>query len=333
MRAQTWIDVGIEIPSGRSGEVDTTCPQCSPTRKKRSARCLSVNTHLGTWLCHHCGWAGALGLDGINYGAPLRHRMATPAPPRVYTSPKPPPSGPRPAHIVDWFTGRAIPESVLSTAGISAGQEWCPACGRYVLAIRFPYLRDRVLINIKYRCLEKHFWMVKGARRILYGCDDIVGAETIGLVEGEIDKLSINTAGGPPTASVPDGAPAVDARHYASKFAFLDETAMAHLTGATTVLIATDMDAPGQTLADELARRVGYATCKRVSWFPYKDGNELLVAQGPAAVLDALAAAQPFPTPADAPVRHGPRPMRLLPPVRGRRPIIELAPAESSHAR
>jgi twinkle protein len=259
--------------------------------------------------------------------------MAAPAPPRVYTTPKPPPSGPPPPQIVEWFASRAIPESVLSAAGISAGQEWCPACGRYVLAIRFPYLQDRALINIKYRCLEKHFWMVKGARRIVYGCDDIAGAATITLVEGEIDKLSIDTAGGPATVSVPDGAPAVDARHYASKFAFLDEAAMAHLTAATAVLIATDMDGPGQKLADELARRIGYATCKRVSWHPYKDANEMLVAQGPAAVLDALATARASGAPVDDLVPYGPRPVRLLPPVRGRRIVMELAPVEASHAR
>jgi twinkle protein len=196
---------------------------------------------------------------------------------------------------VDWFAGRAIPESALSAAGISAGQEWCPACGRHVLAIRFPYLRDRALVNIKYRCLKKHFWMVKGARRILYAVDDIAGAATVCIVEGEMDKLSIATVGGPPAVSVPDGAPAVDARHYASKFSFLDETAMAHLTGATSVLIATDMDAPGEKLADELARRIGYARCKRVSWSPHKDANEMLISQGAPAVLGALVAAQAFP--------------------------------------
>src|SRR5688500_10435923 len=132
MRPQTWADVGIEIPSGRSGEVDTTCPQCSPTRKKRTARCLSVNTALGTWFCHHCGWAGALGLDGTSYGAPLRHRMATPAPSRVYTTPKPPRSEPLSASVLEWFAGRGIPEPVLVRAGISAGQEFCPQLGRSV---------------------------------------------------------------------------------------------------------------------------------------------------------------------------------------------------------
>ncbi len=64
MRAQTFAEVGIEIPPGRSGEIDVVCPECSPTRKKSRDKCLSVNTVDGTWCCHHCGWSGALRKSG-----------------------------------------------------------------------------------------------------------------------------------------------------------------------------------------------------------------------------------------------------------------------------
>jgi twinkle protein len=334
MRPQTFADYGIEIPHGRSGEVDTICPQCSHARRKRTARCLSVNTIDGTWFCHHCGWAGGLGMHGTGYGASLRPRVATPAPPRVYALPTPPPLTPLSEPIVAWFAGRGIPERMLTAAGITAGQEWCPQVAGAVLTIRFPYLRDRRLINIKYRAVsEKLFWMVKGAERILYGLDAIVGAETICAVEGEMDALSIRVAGGPSTLSVPDGAPSPNTTHYAGKFTFLDEITLGRLRAAATVLIGTDMDAPGDRLANELAQRIGYATCKRVSWHPYKDANEVLVAEGPQAVLDALAAAEPFPVPPDAAIPHRARPVRLLPPVRGRRPVVELPPVKACHAR
>jgi twinkle protein len=324
MRAQTWADVGIELPHGRAGEVDTLCPVCSPTRKKRTARCLSVNTDLGTWCCHHCGWAGALGLNGTNYGAPLRYRITTPAPRRVYATPAPLPEDPLPVPVIQWFASRGIPEPVLTAAGIRWGGG----------AILFPYLRHGALVNIKHRTFDKRFWMVAGAERILYGFDDIEGADVVCVVEGEVDKLSIDTSGGPPTVSVPDGAPPPDAKHYVSKFSFLDETAMARLRAARTVLIGIDMDAPGERLAEELAQRIGYGACKRVSWHPYKDANEMLIAQGPAAVLAALAAAQPFTVPLDdGAVQKGTRPIRMLPPARGRRCLIELTPVEVSHAR
>ena len=340
MSAQRFADVGIEIPPHRSGEIDTTCPQCSPTRRKSSVKCLSVNTETGTFHCHHCGWAGRVGTSAGGYGAPLgaeahswlRARPVAPTLARVYTIPKPPPSESWPAQVLQWFANRGIGEPVLTNAGITVGHEWCPQVARKVLAIRFPYVQDGLLVNVKYRSLDKHFWMVKGARRVLYGVDDIAGAETICLVEGEIDKLSIEMAGGPPTASVPDGAPPPDARNYASKFSFLDEVAMGHLRAATTVLIATDMDAPGQMLANELATRIGYATCRRV-WWPEgcKDANEVLVKLGVQAARDALANALPFPTRTSPPCRM--RPIRMLPPSRGRRLIVDLSPVEVSHDR
>jgi twinkle protein len=282
-----------------------------------------VNTLDGTWFCHHCGWAGGLGTNGTGYGTGLRQRVAPSPTLRSLTIPKPLPENRLPPPVVAWFTTRGIPESVLTAAGI----RWADG------AILFPYLRDGRLVNIKHRTLDKRFWMVAGAERILYGLDDIAGADTIGLVEGEIDKLSIDTAGGPPTVSVPDGAPAPDSTHYASKFSFLDETALARLRAARTVLIGTDMDAPGERLAEELARRIGHERCQRASWHPYKDANELLVAQGATAVLAAFASAQPFPEPLDGDIPRGRRRVRLLPPARGRRPVVELPSVEACHAR
>jgi putative DNA primase/helicase len=56
----TWTDVGIAIPYGTTGEVRTTCPQCSASRHKPHDRCLAANADEGTWHCWHCGWRGGL---------------------------------------------------------------------------------------------------------------------------------------------------------------------------------------------------------------------------------------------------------------------------------
>jgi putative DNA primase/helicase len=56
----TLFDYGIEVPPGASGEIKTTCPQCSHTRRKKRDRCLSVNVDSGVWFCWHCGWRGGL---------------------------------------------------------------------------------------------------------------------------------------------------------------------------------------------------------------------------------------------------------------------------------
>lgn len=288
MSAATFTDHGIELPPGRSGEVDTTCPRCSPTRRKSREKCLSVNTADGTWHCHHCGWSGGLGgADRGGYGAPL--------PRPAYRRPDPTPEGDLPASVVEWFASRGIPEWVLDANKIAAGSRFVPQLGREAMTVQFPYFRAGELVNVKYRAHPKHFFMAAGAERILYGLDGIAGAEEIVVVEGEMDKLSVDAVQGPPAVSVPDGAPAPDATNYASKFAFL-AGAEERFAAARVITLATDMDAPGQKLADELARRIGPEKCRRVVWpGGCKDANETLVRLGERAVLDALADAQPYP--------------------------------------
>ena len=56
----TLSDFGVALPYGATGEVRTTCPQCSPSRRKSRDACLAVNAGAGTWYCHHCGWRGGL---------------------------------------------------------------------------------------------------------------------------------------------------------------------------------------------------------------------------------------------------------------------------------
>lgn len=51
----------IDIPPGSSGQVRTTCPQCSHNRRKPADRCLSVNTDESVWHCFNCQWTGGLG--------------------------------------------------------------------------------------------------------------------------------------------------------------------------------------------------------------------------------------------------------------------------------
>ncbi len=305
MSAQTFADVGIDIPPGRAGEIDTTCPQCSPSRKKSRDKCLSVNTIEGTYHCHHCDWSGRVGEATAGYGAPL--------PARTYSAPIAPTEGILPDGVVAWFAGRGIPDWVLADAGITAGKEFCPALGHEAVAVRFPYLRDGALVNIKYRAHPKYFWMAKGAERILYGLDGIAGVDEICIVEGEMDKLSIDAVQGPATVSVPDGAPPPDAANYASKFSFLSGVAEERFNAARRVILATDMDAPGQKLADELARRIGYAKCARVSWPDgCKDANETLVKLGSGAVLSALTDAQPYPVSGIVTVRDLAGPLEAL---------------------
>lgn len=280
---KTWADYGIDLHGATGGETDTTCPQCSPTRKNKRARCLSVHVEKQTWLCHHCGWSGGLGqqerrLD-VAWNKPKYRKPETVLPPRT--------------GLVEWFEARGISESVLDRNCVTAVSVYMPQVEDTVKAIAFPYYRGAELVNVKYRDREKNFRMETGAERILYGLNDV--AETCVIVEGEIDKLSVEVAGFVSCVSVPDGAPSPATKDYASKFTFLEADAET-LSAVKSWLIAVDSDEPGKRLEDELARRLGREKCKRVVWPEgCKDANDVLVKHGPEALRQCIENAQPFP--------------------------------------
>lgn len=57
-------NLGIHVRD-RTGEQRTTCPQCSPNRKKKKDRCLAVriDNDGARYYCHHCGWNGGVFAD------------------------------------------------------------------------------------------------------------------------------------------------------------------------------------------------------------------------------------------------------------------------------
>lgn len=279
----TWANHGIDVPAGASGELDTTCPECSHKRKKKSDRCLSVNADEGTWFCHHCGWSGGLKREG--------GRLAPR--PKVYARPAPIKAEGLSPEARKWLQGRGISVEVAERNGVSSGTAWMPQTQRDMSVIRFPYFRGDELINVKYRDGKKNFRMEKGAERILYGLNDL--ADEAVLVEGEIDKLSVEVAGITSCVSVPDGAPTPNTKNYASKFDFLDADEK-RLRAVRKWILAVDNDEPGVRLKEELARRLGREKCYFVTWPEgCKDANDVLVKFGATELARCIREAKPFP--------------------------------------
>jgi twinkle protein len=124
--------------------------------------------------------------------------------------------------------------------------------------------------------------------------DDITGDTAI-IVEGEIDKLSFEVIQRKDCISVPDGAPAISAKDYTSKFSFL-EGCEEWLSKIKTFILAVDGDEPGRKLEEELARRLGKHRCKRVQWPEgCKDANDVLVQKGANTLLSVINEARDFP--------------------------------------
>lgn len=280
---KTWADFRIDLHGVTHGETDTTCPECSASRKNKRAKCLSVNVDKGTFFCHHCGFAGGLGSGEKRYEAPWQKpAYRKPAPELKQADP-----------VLGFLAERGITREVAERNGVKSASVYMPQVEQHVGAIAFPYYRGDELVNVKYRDRAKNFRMETGAERILYGLNDV--AETCVIVEGEIDKLSVEVAGIVSCVSVPDGAPSEKAKDYASKFSFLEADAE-RIATVKEWIIAVDNDAPGKRLEDELSRRLGREKCKRVTWpGDCKDANDVLLSFGAKVLRECLDNAQPFP--------------------------------------
>jgi twinkle protein len=273
MTTETFADHGIDIPHGKSGEVDTLCPQCSHTRKREHLRhkCLNVNTDEGVWFCANCGWKGALRTDEPKE-QPRRSRVTVNARPKDE-------GGDVTPEVLAWFAERGISEPVVRRNRIRVKGN----------AIEYPYYRNDTLINVKSRKIgEKSFRMVKDAELILYGVDDCQGATEIVFVEGEMDKLAIEQATGRTAViSPPNGAKSDLKKMFTS--------AEKIISNATRFILAGDMDEPGRELMASLASRFGYERCVLVEWPDgCKDANDTLLI-GDGVVQACIDDARPYP--------------------------------------
>lgn len=276
------------------------CPKCKggrPMERSLSFH-MSWKRNYALWRCFNfeCGWAGQILAHNstASDGVPQLVRMNSP---RILTE-ESLKLEPLDDMLAAYFAKRMISKDTLKRNHVMqmAGDQ---------IIIAFTYRRNGMLIGCKYRTLEKRFWQEKGTDKVLYGLDDVREAEEIIIVEGEIDKLSVEEAGFPNCVSVPNGAP----QSIASKelLPLEEDTRFSYLWNckeclekASRIVLATDGDLPGQALAEELARRLGKERCWQVSWpkkdefSSCKDANEVLVNLGPEALKEAIECAVPY---------------------------------------
>ena len=273
--AVTFAEIGIQIPPGTTGEIRTTCPQCSGNRRKSGEKCLAVNVADGVYLCHHCGWSGALKTDTPKY-KPVNYKKPVSLP----------------KSVLEWFASRAISEKTVTENSIGYGPSFPDKN-----AIQFPYFKDGHVVNIKHRTADKQFRQEKDAEKCLYRHDAIKkgkGGKLI-ICEGEIDALSFYEAGYEFVASVPDGAPSENSKTFNKKFDFL-KSAEKIFDQYEKIIIATDNDPPGLRAQVELGRRIGVERCLQVQ-YPEgcKDANDVLKKHGVSGLRKVVSSAKPFP--------------------------------------
>ena len=191
--------------------------------------------------------------------------------------------------VEGWFETRGISKKTLTDLKVTEGKEFMPQTGKNENAIQFNYFMGDQLINVKYRDGRKNFKLYKGAEKIFYNINSIVGYDSAVIVEGEMDVLALHEAGIKNVVSVPNGATLNN-----NNLDYLDNC-IDYFEDKEKVILAVDSDEAGQALQKELVRRLGAEICFLVTFDDCKDANEYLTKYDKQKLKDRILNAKPVP--------------------------------------
>lgn len=280
---KTYSEYGIKIPSGHiKGKVKTFCPECHATRTDKRDKSLSVDLDKGVWHCHYCGFSGCLEKEEWEKEEERKQYALLKNQKPVYKKPEQKQAQAVSDRAMKWFNGRGISAATVKAMRITEGLEWMPQNQAKSNTVQFNYYRDGELVNVKYRTGDKKFKLVSGAALIPYNIDGIKGTKECIITEGEMDALSFYECGRHDVISVPNGANA--------NLEYLDDFIEDYFDDKDVIYIASDTDAKGVGLRDELLRRFGKENCRVVEYGEgCKDANEHLQKYGKESLLQCLA--------------------------------------------
>ena len=257
------------------------CPLCSHTRKPKNqkAQCASYDWERGLGTCHNC-----------NTTFQLHTYQRKGSSERVYVRPDTPANfNEVSTNVETWFGTRGISKQTLKDLQVTEGPEFMPQTGKQENTIKFNYFMGDQLINVKYRDGRKNFKLYKGAEKVFYNINSIVGYDTCVIVEGEMDVLALHEAGIPNAISVPNGATLNN-----NNLDYLDNC-IDYFDDKTRIILAVDADEPGQMLQRELVRRLGAEVCYLIDFNGNKDANDFLLEHGADELRNAIHSARPVP--------------------------------------
>ena len=263
------------------GKKQGICPLCSHTRKPKNqkAKCASYDWERGLGTCHNCNTTFQLhtyqrkGASSKEYVRPVDITD--------YNIPR--------TKIAEWFKSRGISTDTLINLQVGEGSEYMPQTGKKENTIHFTYYVGDQLINIKYRDGRKNFKLYKGAEKVFYNINSIVGYDNCVITEGEMDVLALHEAGVKNAISVPNGA---TLSH--NNLDYLDNC-IDYFEDKTKIILAVDTDDPGLALRAELVRRLGAEVCFLADFEDCKDANEYLMKHGKEKLRQAIKQARPYP--------------------------------------
>ncbi len=267
------------------GKKQGICPLCSHTRKPKNqkAKCASYDWERGLGTCHNCNTSFQLHTYQRK-GSSQKEYVRPAYIPETYNI-----TGDPKEKVLKWFKTRGISAKTLIDLQIGEGLEYMPQTSKKENTIQFNYYMGGELINIKYRDARKNFKLYKGAEKIFYNIDSIVGYEYCVITEGEMDVLALHEAGIPNAISVPNGATL-----NSNNLDYLDNC-IDYFEDKEKIILAVDSDEAGQALQAELVRRLGAEVCYLASFDDCKDANEYLVKYGKEKLSERITQARPVP--------------------------------------
>ena len=247
------------------GKTQGTCPLCSSNRKvsNRKTKCASYDWERGLGTCHNCD---------TTFQLHTYQRKGSSE--KVYVRPTSEEFTEVNSKAEEWFSSRGISKETLSDLRVGEGKEWMPQTSQLENTIKFNYYMGDQLINIKYRDGRKNFKLFKGAEKIFYNINSIIGYDSCVIVEGEMDVLALHEAGIKNVISVPNGATL-----NSNNLDYLDNC-IDYFDDKTKIILAVDADEAGQALRQEFIRRLGAEVCYLVDFNGCKDANEYLLELG-----------------------------------------------------
>ena len=262
------------------GKKQGICPLCSSDRKSKNqkAQCASYDWTRGIGTCHNCH-------NSFQLHTYKRKGNAE----KIYVKPdkiviKEPGS-----KVQEWFKTRGISVDTLNDLKVTEGPEWMPQTQKSENVIKFNYFMGGELTNVKYRDGRKNFKLFKGAEKVFYNIDSIVGFEYCIIVEGEMDVLALHEAGITNAISVPNGATL-----NTNNLDYLD-ACIDYFEDKDKIILAVDSDEAGQALQTELIRRLGSEVCYITTFEDCKDANEYLLKYGKERLSERISKSKPVP--------------------------------------
>ena len=163
---------GLEV-----GKKQGVCPKSTVCRqpKNHKKKCASYDWERGLGTCHNCSTSFQLHTyqrKGASERVYVRPEFSA----KTHKAPT--------SKVVEWFKTRGISQKTLTSLNVSEGPEFMPQTGKTENTIKFNYMIGDQLINVKYRDGRKNFKLYKGAEKVFYNINSIVGYDNCVITEG-----------------------------------------------------------------------------------------------------------------------------------------------------